>query len=335
MVDTQKLSALLKFMFESVGTDLKAIVVVDRQGLVLASELKTGISEELIGGMSALVEPVLKRIASEFKSGKFGVGTFDTDENRLLFCEAGPQSIVVLVADAMGSIDSIFPYAYLFAEKVARIIDGRPVSPVIPKFGSESEMKKENKDLQQIVIEEGNFILKTVLLGAGGVGKTTLVQQFVDASFQDDYKATIGVSIMKKAISFPEWNVECRFTIFDMAGQAQFARVRQTYLQGAKAGFIVYDCTRMPTFEEVRRWNDEAKKAEPDLMLMLIANKVDLKDARVVTEAMGKAVAAELKIPYMEVSAINKEIVNEAFRALGLAFIQKYAKLKSVKNFSI
>ncbi len=133
---------------------------------------------------------------------------------------------------------------------------------------------------------------------------------------------------MKKAIQFPEWKVEIRFTIFDLAGQQQFSRVRQTYFQGAKAGFLVYDVTRPDTFDAIKKWYAEAKKAEPNIMLMLIANKVDLEDSRQVTEEQGKALANELQITYMEISALNKEIVNEAFKALGFLFIQKNAKLQ-------
>ena len=69
MVDRKKLDALLDWMFQSIGDQLQAIVIVDRQGLVFGSQLKPGVSEDVIGGYSALVEPVLKRISTEFKSG--------------------------------------------------------------------------------------------------------------------------------------------------------------------------------------------------------------------------------------------------------------------------
>jgi small GTP-binding protein len=330
MVDRKKLDALLKFMYEAIGPDLLAIVIVDRQGLVMASELKSGINEEVIGGLTALVEPVLKRVSSEFKSGAFGAGTFDTEQNRLIFCEAGPSAILVLVADMLASIDAMFPYAYLCAEKITRIMDDRPVSPTIPKLGKEEVKLAGGKDLQQIIVEEGNFILKMALAGDGSVGKTTLVTQFVEESFQEDYKSTIGVSIMKKAVMFPEWNVEVRYTIFDLAGQSQFTRVRMTYFQGAKAGFIVYDVTRRETFESVRRWYNEAIRVEPTIMIMMIANKVDLVDQRVVTEDEGKALATELGITYMETSALNKEVVNEAFKTMAFLFVQKYSHLKTI-----
>jgi small GTP-binding protein len=330
------MEAMLEWMFQSIGEDLRALVVVDRQGLPIASKLKQGINEELLGGLSSLVEPVLKRISSEFKSGKFGAGTFDTDEYRLLFCESGPEAVLVLVADGVASIDTMFPYAYLCAEKVARLIDGRPVSPVIPKFGEDEKAQRAKmeggKPIQQIMIEEGNFIVKTILGGDGGVGKTTLVTSFLNEKdqFENDYKATIGVSILKKAVMFQEWNVEIRFTIFDLAGQQQFQRVRMTYFQGAKAGFLVYDVTRRETFENIQKWYDEAKKVEKDILLILIANKVDLIDKRVVSEVDGQKLALKLGVPYMETSAINKDIVNEAFKTLGFIFIQKHFKAKQI-----
>jgi len=330
MVDRKKLEALLQWMFQSIGKDLEALVVVDREGLVIASLLKEGLGEDedLIGGMAALVEPILKRISSEFESGNFGTGSFDTDKNRLIFCEAGPDAILVLVANALASLDRLFPYAYLCAEKITRIFDGRSVSPVIPDFSGEKEKLQGSKEVSQILVEEGSFVLKTVLCGDGGVGKTTLVTQFIQSSFEVDYKSTIGVSIMKKAINFEQWNAEVRFTIFDLAGQKQFARVRQTYFKGAKAGFLIYDVTRRETFENSENWYKEAKQDESDVMLILIANKIDLVDERKVTKDEGKLLAEQLKIPYLETSALNKDIVDEAFKTLAFLFIRENKHMK-------
>ncbi|MHA1562779.1 MAG: GTP-binding protein [Promethearchaeota archaeon] len=299
----------------------------------IASLLKEGLSEDedLIGGMAALVEPILKRISSEFKSGNFGTGSFDTEKNRLIFCEAGPDAILVLVANALASLDRLFPYAYLCAEKITRIFDGRSVSPVIPDFSHEKEKLQGSKDVSQIVIEEGSFVLKTVLCGDGGVGKTTLVTQFIQSSFEVDYKSTIGVSIMKKAINFEQWNTEVRFTIFDLAGQQQFAKVRQTYFKGVKAGFLIYDVTRRETFDNIEKWNKEAKQDESDVMLILIANKIDLENERKVTEEEGKALAEKLQIPYLETSALNKDIVDEAFKTLAFLFIRHNKLMKILK----
>lgn len=322
MVEREKLHALLNWMFQSVGEDLLAIVIVDREGLVMDSLIKKGLDENLLGGIAALVEPVLKRISSEFQSGNFGTGSFDTADHRLIFCESGPDAILVVVADALASIDEMFPYTYLCAEKVARILDGRPVSPVIPNFQHSTKNIEHHEDIVRILIQEGAYVLKTILGGDGGVGKTTLVNRFVEATFETDYKPTIGVSIMKKAVIFDQWGVEVRMTIFDLAGQQQFVRVRQTYFAGAKAGLLVYDTTRRETFDNIRKWYQEAIRAEPEIMLMLVANKIDLVNARQVTEEEGKALAEELGIAYFETSALDKDLVDEAFRTLAFLFIK-------------
>jgi small GTP-binding protein len=324
MVDREKLQTLIEWMFQSVGDDLMAVVIVDRDGLVMASLLKDNLDEDLLGGMASLVEPVLRRVATEFKSGNFGTGAFDTEQYRLVFCEAGPDAIVVVAAQILASLDNLFPYLYLFTEKIIRIFDGRPVSPVIPDFSHETQVLHGSEEIRRIAIEDGSYVLKTLLTGDGGVGKTTLVSQFVQGSFDDDYKSTIGVSIMKKAVNFDQWDVEVRLTIFDLAGQAQFARVRKTYFAGAKAAFIIYDVTRPETFESVKKWHQECVDVDPEILFLLIANKIDKVDQRQITEAQGKALAHELSIGYLETSALDKDIVDEAFRTLAFLFIRKH-----------
>jgi predicted regulator of Ras-like GTPase activity (Roadblock/LC7/MglB family) len=202
------MEAMLGWMFQSIGDHLRALVVVDRQGLPIASKLKEGINEEILGGLSSLVEDVFKRISIEFKSGKFGAGTFDTDEYRLIFCESGPSAVLVL-----------FPYTYLCAEKIARFMDGRLVSPVIPSLDEDDliqQMKIEgSKVIQHIMIEEGEFNVKMILGGQGGVGKTTLVTSFLSENEQltNDYKPTIGVSILNKGNPFYDFRFSWSTTI--------------------------------------------------------------------------------------------------------------------------
>ena len=136
-VDTKKLTALLQWYKQSLGEDLVAVLVVNRDGLIMDSLIGSSektLDEEIIGGVSALVEPVLTRITEEFSSGSFGTGTFDTEEYRFIFCESGPEAVLVTVLNSLSGVDAVFPYAYLAAEKIARIFDGRTVSPVIPKL---------------------------------------------------------------------------------------------------------------------------------------------------------------------------------------------------------
>ncbi|UCC19092.1 MAG: GTP-binding protein [Promethearchaeota archaeon] len=329
-VDRKKLEALLKWYKQEIGENLIAALIVNREGLVM-SALKGAddkeVEEDVIGGVSALVEPVLTRITEEFSSGSFGTGTFDTEEQRFIFCEAGPEAIFVTVLNSIALVDPVFPYAYLAAEKIARIFDGRSVSPVIPKLFADKEsqnIERKVDKLQKIKIKSGEYAFKLILGGEGGVGKTSMVHRFVEDAFQTDYKSTIGTSIMKKECDFHGLESKVRFVIWDLAGQAQFKRVRQSYLANAEAGILVYDVTRKETFDSLENWFKEIKKVSPSISLILVGNKIDLVEDRAISFEQGELLAQKLSLSYIETSAKTGENINDAFKMLALQMIKRY-----------
>ncbi|MFX0083162.1 MAG: GTP-binding protein [Candidatus Hodarchaeota archaeon] len=335
-VDRDKLEALLKWYKQEIGKNLIAAIIVNREGLVMAAlkgESETEVEEDIIGGVSALVEPVLTRITEEFSSGAFGTGTFDTEEHRIIFCEAGLEAIFVTVLDSIAMVDPIFPYAYLAAEKIARIFDGRPVSPVIPKLildQNVQNIERKVDKLQKIKIQSGEYAYKLILGGEGGVGKTSMVHRFVENSFQTDYKSTIGTSIMKKECDFEGLESKVRFVLWDLAGQAQFKRVRQSYLSNAEAGILVYDVTRKETFDSTENWFNEIKDISPAISLILVGNKIDLKEERVISTEAGEELAKKLNLSYIETSAKTGENINDAFKMLALQIIKRYVFTEEV-----
>ncbi len=329
-VDRKKLEALLNWYKQEIGKNLITAIIVNRDGLVMAGikdDSQVEIKEDVIGGVTALVEPVLTRITQEFSSGAFGTGTFDTEENRIIFCEAGPEAVFVTVLDSIAMVDPIFPYAYLAAEKIARIFDGRTVSPVIPKLYTDQDVQNIERKvdkLQKIKTKSGEYAFKLILGGEGGVGKTSMVHRFVEDSFQTDYKSTIGTSIMKKECDFAGLDSRVRFVIWDLAGQAQFKRVRQSYLANAEAGILVYDVTRRETFDNLESWYKEAKDVTPSISLILVGNKIDLIEDRVVTKEEGEEMAKNLALSYIETSAKTGENINDAFKMLALQKINRF-----------
>ena len=340
-VDRKKLLALLKWYRQEIGKDLTGALIVNREGLVMEAvaglsedkEIEKSIDEEIVGGISSLVEPVLNRITKEFSSGSFGTGTFDTEDYRLIFCEAGPDAIFVTVLDAIAMIDPVFPYAYLAAEKIARVFDGRSVSPVIPRLISErsaQDIERKIDKIQQIKIESGEYAYKLILGGDGSVGKTSMVHRFVQNEFETDYKATIGTSIMKKECDFEGLKSKVRFIIWDLAGQAQFKRVRNTYVANAEAGILVFDVTRRETFENIQNWYKDTIEVVEGITLVLVGNKIDLVDKRDVSSAEGEELAKKFGLAYIETSAKTGENIEDAFNMLALQIVKKFVVAEEV-----
>ena len=336
-VDRKKLNALLKWYRQEIGKDLIGALIVDREGLIMdsiagSSEDKS-IDEEIVGGVSALVEPVLNRITQEFSSGAFGTGTFDTENYRLIFCEAGSAAVFVTVLDSIAMVDPVFPYAYLAAEKIARIFDGRTVSPVIPKIISEKstqDIERKIDKIQKIKIKSGEYAFKLILGGDGGVGKTSMVHRFVEDEFDVDYKSTIGTSIMKKECEFDGLESKVRFVIWDLAGQSQFKRVRSSYVANAEAGILVFDVTRRETFDNIKIWQAEILESTSTISLILVGNKIDLVDSRAVTTQEGEEMAKNLGLSYIETSAKTGENIEDAFKMLALQIIKKFVVTEEI-----
>ncbi|MFX0028433.1 MAG: Rab family GTPase [Candidatus Hermodarchaeota archaeon] len=327
-IDKDKLNALFKWYMQEVGDSLISVLLVGHDGLVveiLTRDPDSVDEKRFVGAFSSLVEVILKKITQDFDIGTFGAGTFDTDKFRFIFCESGSDHVLVSILHPNAYVDDIFPYTYLAADKVARIIDGElPVSPVIPKIKRQTEVDKLRHKMEyyQKAPLSTSYVYKLSLIGDGGVGKTSMVQRYVHGIFKADYKATIGTFISKKECKFDELNTSVRFMIWDLAGQSQFQRLWPDYLTDSRAGIIVYDITNRESFENVKKWyNIITKVAFENIVLILVGNKVDLTDSREISAEEGIELAKSLGIYYMETSAKTNENIDDVFEWIALQII--------------
>ena len=329
---------------QEVGEYLVSVLVVGQDGLVV--DIFTRDSEKIdekkfIGAFSSLVEVILKKLTLDFDLGTFGAGTFDTDKYRFIFCESGSEYVLVTILKPGAFVDDIFPYTFIAADKVARIVDGElPVSPVIPKIRRDTEIEriKRKLDHYQKTSHSPDYVYKLSLIGDGGVGKTSMAQRYVHGVFKADYKATIGTYISKKECQFEKLNTSVKFIIWDLAGQNQFQRLWHDYMTDTRAGVIIFDLTNKESFENVRKWFEIITSvADPNVILILVGNKVDLKDSREVTTNKGMDLAKELSIYYMETSVKKNENIDEVFEWIALQIINQNVEKEreSIGNKSI
>ena len=159
------------------------------------------------------------------------------------------------------------------------------------------------------------IMVKVVLVGDSGVGKTNIMSKYLKNQFREDSKATVGVEFGSK--QFTVENHQIKAQIWDTAGQERYKAITSAYYKGAKGAFVVYDITRKNTFETVNKWvSDISAAADKKITLILIGNKNDLEDQRQVTKEMGEEKAKELGLAFMETSACSGENLDKAFQLM-------------------
>jgi len=124
---------------------------------------------------------------------------------------------------------------------------------------------------------------KVCMIGASGVGKTSLVSKFVHSIFSDKYLTTVGVKIDKKTVKAGEHEV--MLMIWDLAGDDDFQRLQTSYLRGTSGYLLVADGTRRVTFEQVLEIQKRVAEVLPAAPFILALNKADLAPQWEVTEA--------------------------------------------------
>ena len=174
------------------------------------------------------------------------------------------------------------------------------------------------------------FVFKIVVLGDAAVGKTSLINQYIEKSFEEDYKPTLGANIIRKDVFVEEINASVRLIMWDLAGQEKYNVIRSMYFQGCVGALLVYDITRHNTFETINsKWLKDFKKyVKKEGTYILIGNKIDLKDQRMVSTENGKNFAKKIDASdFIETSAKSGENAEKAFENLVNQILKKQGEI--------
>jgi len=167
--------------------------------------------------------------------------------------------------------------------------------------------------------EVKEFVFKIVVLGDAAVGKTSLINQYIEKSFEEDYKPTLGANIIRKDVFIDDINASVRLIMWDLAGQEKYNVIRSMYFQGCVGALLVYDVTRHSTFETINsKWLKDFKKyVKKEGTYILIGNKIDLTDQRMVSTEDGINFAKKINASdFIETSAKSGENAEKAFENL-------------------
>lgn len=165
------------------------------------------------------------------------------------------------------------------------------------------------------------FLFKVCMAGEGGVGKTSLIIRFCQNRFTEEYKPTLGADFAVKKVEVGDSEVTLQ--IWDLSGQERFEIMRKYYFKGASAGVLVFDVTRPETFLLINRWIEAFYKHSGGGFLVLVGNKMDLEDKRLVPPQAGEMITKWLNIPYFETSAKTGENVFDVFTFVAEKLLEK------------
>jgi len=178
-------------------------------------------------------------------------------------------------------------------------------------------LKLNPRDRPKCVVgEEVDRCYKLVMVGDSGVGKSCLLDKFLDDSSTNNFISTIGVDIRTREDVINDKKVKIQ--VWDTGGQQRYRPILASCYRGALGVIIVFDVTNKMSFKNISQWLVEVEEFAPDCQLprILVGNKADLVDRREVEYELAKEFAAINNIPYIETSVIGRSNINEAFLEL-------------------
>ena len=165
---------------------------------------------------------------------------------------------------------------------------------------------------------------KICLLGAFSVGKTSLIQRYVNKLFSDKYLTTVGVKIDKKQVTVG--STDLTLMVWDIAGEDDFTSIRSAHLRGLSGYIVVIDGTRKNSFDVALALHKRIKTELGDVAAVFALNKADLKAQWVINHEHIHALA-QLSYPVIETSAKLDQGVEDLFMGLARQLVPENSEV--------
>lgn len=158
-----------------------------------------------------------------------------------------------------------------------------------------------------------DYLIKLLLIGDSGVGKSCLLLRFSEDSFTTSFITTIGIDFKIRTVELDGKRIKLQ--IWDTAGQERFRTITTAYYRGAMGILLVYDVTDETSFNNIRNWMRNIEQhASDNVNKILVGNKADMDESkRAVPTARGQALADEYGIKFFETSAKTNQNVEQVF----------------------
>lgn len=170
------------------------------------------------------------------------------------------------------------------------------------------------------------------MLGNAKVGKTSLLSRYVEDQFRESYFQTLGANFLVKEVDVKnitnhldeEKNINSfNIYVWDICGQRDKLFTTEYYFVQAVGALVVFDILNRESFEDLDFWINKLKELSGDVPFIIIGNKIDKEEKRMVSKEEGKELAEQYGVEYIETSAKSDENVDKAFEILAIEIIKK------------
>jgi len=160
-----------------------------------------------------------------------------------------------------------------------------------------------------------DYMFKLLIIGNSSVGKTSFLFRYADNSFTSAFVSTVGIDFKVKTVFRQDKRVKLQ--IWDTAGQERYRTITTAYYRGAMGFILMYDVTNEESYNAVQDWCTQIKTYSWDnAQVVLVGNKCDLDDERVVSTDRGRQLAHQLGLEFFETSAKENVNVKQVFERL-------------------
>ena len=178
--------------------------------------------------------------------------------------------------------------------------------------------------------KEYEFLIKILIIGDSTVGKTNFIKKYVENKFNESYFASTGIDLITTSIKIE--GKSFKIQIWDTAGQEKYRAMTKNLFLKTQGIVILFDISNETSFINLKRWMNEIKdECSRDIPMILVGNKLDLEDKRVIDKERAMEFAKNEKLEYIETSSKTGENIN---KALSLIIEKIYQRADSNSNFS-
>ena len=168
------------------------------------------------------------------------------------------------------------------------------------------------------------FLIKILILGDSGVGKTNFITRFAENKFSAIHTTTIGIDYKSKIIKLPTSKKSIKMQVWDTAGQERFMSINKNLFHKIQGIILMYDITERESFEHITNWLGVINQSVNNKPIVIVGNKADLSDERrIVTIDEGKDIAEKNDALFFETSGATGENVDKIFEEVGEEIYQK------------